>query len=184
MQIKQSQNSFYRYYVRAFSLNIYWTLVYQETILLNREMRKDFITSFITFSSIELWSKPICNFVIMCQRRSLGKQIFYRSRWPFTCYHCECIGLKFIPNKSQLFRVISNQSEKRFVSCLIKNGQEPIQTNPRPKWFGLIWIKNSAWINSSSDWFGLNIPPCVQDSCGCCLLNLEVAAYCVDNFRK
>ena len=58
--------------------------------------------------------------------------------------HCpsESIGLKFIPNQSELFRfitilsvsepmpIIPNQSEKRFVSRLMKNYQKSIQLNP------------------------------------------------------
>ena len=53
----------------------------------------------------------------------------------------ESIGLKFIPSQSELFRfipisvsepvrIIPNQSEKRFVSRLMKNGQKPIRLNP------------------------------------------------------
>ena len=33
----------------------------------------------------------------------------------------ECFGLEFNPRKSKLFRAIPNQSEKRFVSHVIKN---------------------------------------------------------------
>ena len=50
-------------------------------------------------------------------------------------------GLKFIPSQSELFRfipmsvsepmrIILNQSEKRFVSRLIKNDLKPIRFNP------------------------------------------------------
>ena len=53
----------------------------------------------------------------------------------------ESIGLKFIPSQSELFRfipisvsepmrIIPNQSEKRFVSRLMKNGQKSIRLNP------------------------------------------------------
>ena len=53
----------------------------------------------------------------------------------------ESIGLKFNPSQSELFqfiqisvsepmRNIPNQSEKRFVSRLIKNGQKSIRLNP------------------------------------------------------
>ena len=52
-----------------------------------------------------------------------------------------CIGLKFIPSESKLFRfipiyvsepmrIILNQSQKRFVSCLMENGQKSIRLNP------------------------------------------------------
>ena len=52
----------------------------------------------------------------------------------------ESIGLKFISNQSELFRIIPisvskpmriilNQSEKRFVSRLMKNGQKSIRPN-------------------------------------------------------
>ena len=51
------------------------------------------------------------------------------------------IGLKFILSQSELFRfipisvsepmrIIPNQSEKRFVSCLMKNSQKSIRLNP------------------------------------------------------
>ena len=53
----------------------------------------------------------------------------------------ESIGLKFIPSQLELFRfipifvsermrIIANQSEKRFVSRLMKNGQKSIRLNP------------------------------------------------------
>ena len=53
----------------------------------------------------------------------------------------ESIGLKFISSQSELFlfipisvsesiRIIPNQSEKRFVSRLMKNGQKSIRLNP------------------------------------------------------
>ena len=53
----------------------------------------------------------------------------------------ESIGLKFIPSQSELFlfipisvsepmRIIPNQSEKRFVSRLMKNGQKSIRLYP------------------------------------------------------
>ena len=52
----------------------------------------------------------------------------------------ESIGLKFIPSQSELFlfipisvsepmRIIPNQSEKLFVSCLMKNSQKSIRLN-------------------------------------------------------
>ena len=52
----------------------------------------------------------------------------------------ESIGFKFIPNESELFRaipesvsepfrVIRNQSEKRFLSRLMKNGLKSIRLN-------------------------------------------------------
>ena len=106
----------------------------------------------------------------------------------------ESIGLKFSPSQSELFRfipisvsepmrIIPNQSEKRFVSRFIKNGQKSIRLNPnntetsirinpiwdwsKPKFqsksiriiptldsFGLILIENSVWNNPSSVWFG------------------------------
>ena len=46
----------------------------------------------------------------------------------------ESIGLKFIPSKSDLFGAIpesiSKQSDKHFVSRLMKNGQKSIRINP------------------------------------------------------
>ena len=53
----------------------------------------------------------------------------------------ESIGLKFISSQSEIFRfipisvsepmgIIPNQSEKRFVSRLMKIGQKSIQMNP------------------------------------------------------
>ena len=69
--------------------------------------------------------------------------------------------------------------QKRFVTCLMKNGKKSIRLNPRKQseWirtnseqsfqsrsigiiptsdsFGLILIENSVWINPSSTWFGL-----------------------------
>ena len=53
----------------------------------------------------------------------------------------ESIELRSIPSQSELFRfipifvsesmrIIPNQSEKRFVSCLMKNGQKSIRLNP------------------------------------------------------
>ena len=53
----------------------------------------------------------------------------------------ESIGLKFIPNQSELFRfipisvsepmrIIPNQSEKRLVSRLLKNDKKSIRINP------------------------------------------------------
>ena len=63
----------------------------------------------------------------------------------------ESIGLKFIPSQSELFqfisisvskpmRVISNQSEKRFVSRLTKNGHKSIRLNP---------INSETWIRTN-----------------------------------
>ena len=63
--------------------------------------------------------------------------LFYRS----SGIPGECIGLKFIPSQSELFRfipifvsepirIIPNQSEKRFISRLMKNGQKSIRLNP------------------------------------------------------
>ena len=76
-------------------------------------------------------------------------------------------------------RIIPNQSDNRFVSRLMRNGQKSIrfnpinsetsiwmnpnqsetkfsiQINPRSDSFGLILFENSVWINPSSDWFGL-----------------------------
>ena len=61
---------------------------------------------------------------------------------PLTIYDPgESIRLKFIPSQSELFRfipifvsepmrIIPNQSEKRFVSSLMKNGQKSIRLNP------------------------------------------------------
>ena len=69
--------------------------------------------------------------------------------WAIVCYRLfdkthpgESIGLKFIPSQSELFRfipiyvsklmgIIPNQSEKRFVSRLIKNDQKSIRLDPR-----------------------------------------------------
>ena len=102
----------------------------------------------------------------------------------------ESIGLKFIPSQSELFRFISifvsepmriipNQSESRFVSRLMKNGQKSIQLNPinsetwirmnpnqsetkfsiriNPNYPDLGFIRiDSDWKNPSSDWFGLS----------------------------
>ena len=59
----------------------------------------------------------------------------------FSSVPCESIRLKFILSQSELFRFIPisvsepmrmnpNQSEKRFVSCLMKNGQKSIRLNP------------------------------------------------------
>ena len=56
-------------------------------------------------------------------------------------YPGESIGLKFIPIQSELFRfipvsvsepmrIIPNQSEKRFISRLMENGQKSIRLNP------------------------------------------------------
>ena len=53
----------------------------------------------------------------------------------------ESIGLEFIPSQSELFRfipisvsepmrIITNQSEKRFVYSLMKNDQKSIRLNP------------------------------------------------------
>ena len=41
----------------------------------------------------------------------------------------ESIGLKFIRSQSELFRFIPNQSKKRFVSCLMKNGKKSMRLN-------------------------------------------------------
>ena len=87
------------------------------------------------------------------------------------CHPGESIGLKFIPSQSELFqfipicvselmRIIPNQSEKRFVSRLMKNGQKSTRPNPINSEtsiriiptldsFGLILIENLV-----SDWFG------------------------------
>ena len=45
--------------------------------------------------------------------------------------HCpgESIGLEFNPSEPDLFRVISNQSEKRFGYRFLKNGQISIRLN-------------------------------------------------------
>ena len=80
----------------------------------------------------------------------------------------ESIGLKFIPSQSELtrfipislsepMRIIPNQSEKRFVSRLIRNGKksirlntinsEWIRTNPKPSFQSRL-----IWINQISDW--------------------------------
>ena len=59
----------------------------------------------------------------------------------FPTLDSEIIGLKSIPSQSELFRfilisvskpmwIIPNQSEKRFVSHLMKNGQKSIRPNP------------------------------------------------------
>ena len=72
----------------------------------------------------------------------------------------ESIGLKFIPSKSELFRaipesvsepfrVIPNQSEKRFVSRLMKNGQKSIRLNLIQFEFGFIRIDASNRIRLS-----------------------------------
>ena len=72
---------------------------------------------------------------------------------------------------SEPIRIIPNQSEKRFVTRLMKNGKkvfnpinpssdwsksnfqsESIRMNPRSEWFELILIKNSVWINPRSNW--------------------------------
>ena len=56
-------------------------------------------------------------------------------------YPDESIGLKFIPSQPELFRfipisvskpkrIIPNQSEKRFISGLMKNGQKSIRLKP------------------------------------------------------
>ena len=87
-------------------------------------------------------------------------------------YPDKSIRLKFIPIKSALFRAISNQSEKRFVSRLMKKSQKSIRLNAiQPEAsirmnpnqcepiriiltsdsFVLILIENSVWINSNSD---------------------------------
>ena len=74
----------------------------------------------------------------------------------------ESIGLKFILNQSELFRIIPI-SEKRFVSRLMKNGQKSIRMNPNQSEpnlqsesiriiptldsFGLLLIENSVWSN-------------------------------------
>ena len=99
-------------------------------------------------------------------------------------YPGESIGLKFIPSQSELFRfipisvsepmrIILNQSEKRFVSGLIKNGQKTIRLNPFNSKTSIRMNPNqsetklSIQINAnqskvgvirtnlSSDWFGL-----------------------------
>ena len=67
-------------------------------------------------------------------------------------YPGEDIGLKFIPSQSELFRfipisvsepmrIIPNQSEKRLLSRLMKNGQKSIRLIPKPS---LILIENSV----------------------------------------
>ena len=86
----------------------------------------------------------------------------------------ERIGLKLIPSQSELFqfipisvsepvRIIPNQTKKRFVSSLMKNGQKTIRLNPIQSEASiqiitisdslrLILLETSAWINPSSDW--------------------------------
>ena len=99
-------------------------------------------------------------------------------------YPGESIGYEFITSQSELFRfipisvsepmrIIPNQSEKSFVSRLMKNGKKSIRPNPilirgnnpneskpirkrifHPNEFevGMIRIENSVLINSRSDW--------------------------------
>ena len=85
----------------------------------------------------------------------------------------ESIGLKFIPSQSELFRfipisvskpmwIIPNQSEKRFVSRLMKNGQKSIRLNPINSETSIRMNPNqsetkfSIRINPISDWSKLN----------------------------
>ena len=89
----------------------------------------------------------------------------------------ESIGYKFIPSKSELFRfisisvsepmqIISNQSEKCFVSRSMKNGQKSIRLNPINSKISIRINPNSDWskpnfqsestgMNPRSEWFGL-----------------------------
>ena len=71
----------------------------------------------------------------------------------------ESFVLKFNPIESELFRdipesvfeafrIIPNQSEKHFVSRLIKNGRKSIRLNPIQSKLGLIQIENLFWIHS------------------------------------
>ena len=84
----------------------------------------------------------------------------------------ESIGLKFIPSQSELFRfipifvsepmrIIPNQSEKRFVSRLMKNGQKSIRLYPinpktsirmNPNQSQTKFQSRSIRINPTSDW--------------------------------
>ena len=105
-------------------------------------------------------------------------------------YPGESTGLKFIPSQSELFRfipisvsepmrIIPKQSDKRFVSRLMKNGQKSIRLNPinsetsirtnpntsfqsksirlnpSSDWSKPHFQSESILMNPSSDWFGL-----------------------------
>ena len=77
----------------------------------------------------------------------------------------ESIGLKFIPSQSELFRfipifvselmrIIPNQSEKRFVSRLMKKGQKSIRLNPI---HSEIWKRTNP--NQSGTKFSIQVNP-------------------------
>ena len=118
------------------------------------------------FSNWLLMLEPLA-FEIRLEKCKFKLQYLYDCKYDFPG---ESIGLKFIPRQSELFRfipifvsepmrIIPNQSEKRFVSRLMKNGQKWIRLNP-------INFERSIWMNpnQSETKFSIQINPKSDES--------------------
>ena len=110
--------------------------------ILPNQSEKRFVSCLMKNGQISILHNPIKSATSSRMNPNESEPIRTRNDlYRISNYPCESIGLKFIPRRTEIFRfipisvsepmrILPNQSEKRFIPCLIKNGLISILLNP------------------------------------------------------